>query len=78
MQTADFLVLSGSGLFTAGGYDATAGSFRFSGNGGGSTFSFSASQTALNQVPEPATLLFMGTGFVLAGYRLRRRSSVAA
>ena len=70
-----FLVLSGSGIFNMPGFQATFGTFNFSGNGASSTFSFSASQGATTAVPEPASLLVLAAGLLSAGSYLRRRTA---
>lgn len=55
-QSDSALVLSGYGTITATGFDATPGSFNFSGN----SFTWSATSA----VPEPATMLLFGTGLI--------------
>jgi PEP-CTERM motif len=70
LQTASFLVLSGTGTFHLAGFDDTAGTFDFSGNGARSTFSFSASQAAA--IPEPSSL-FLGLVGIGGAWGLRRR-----
>jgi hypothetical protein len=69
-QDSTSLVLNGTGLFNAPIdpltllplFDDTAGTFTFSGNQAGSTFSFSASQGIPVGVPEPTALLLLGAG----------------
>jgi len=59
----NFLVLEGAGIITAAGFDATLGSWVFTGdttNGG--TFSWSAGSAA--QVPEPGILALLGIGLI--------------
>ena len=69
-QSANLLTLTGTGLFHLTGYENTPGSFYFSGNEAGGTFSYSASEAA---VPEPGTMTLLGIGlFGLAG-AIRRR-----
>jgi hypothetical protein len=73
LQTADFLVLAGSGVLHLGA-DIASGSFKFTGNGANGTFSFSASD-GTTAVPEPASMLLMGTGLAVAAFGRRRRAS---
>jgi hypothetical protein len=68
--SANLLTLTGTGLFHLVGYADTPGSFYFSANEAGGTFSYSASEAA---VPEPGSMMLLGTGlFGLAGV-IRRR-----
>jgi hypothetical protein len=73
IQTADFLLLSGSGVLHYAG-NTSAGTFKFSGNGEDGTFSFSASD-GTTTVPEPASMLLMGTGLAAAALARRRRAA---
>jgi hypothetical protein len=72
-QSSNVLALGGAGVFHMAGFDATNGTFNFSGNGASSTFSFSASQGATTAVPEPASLLALAVGLFAGGGYLRRR-----
>jgi hypothetical protein len=77
MQTPDFLVLSGSGLFQRAGFDNTTGTFKLTANGYDGTYSFSASEGA-SPVPEPSTLLVMLGAMAIAATTLRNRINVNA
>jgi hypothetical protein len=69
-QTDATLDLLGSGVFHHAGFDDTPGTFVFTGNQQGGTFSFSASQST---VPEPASMMLLGTGLFGLGASVRRR-----
>jgi hypothetical protein len=77
-----FLVLTGTGLFSRDGYDDTAGTFSFTGQTNGvyttGTFTFSGASAAV-PVPEPASIGLFSAGLLGLGLvRRRRRSSKAA
>jgi PEP-CTERM motif len=65
------LVLTGTGLFHIAGFDNTPGTFTLAVTNTGSAFSFSATDAA-TAVPEPASLLLLGSGVVAAVARRRR------
>jgi len=70
-QDANTLTLTGSGFFNWTGYDRTAGSFEFTGTQSGGSIAFVASEAA--PVPEPGSLMLMGSGALMGFGRLRRR-----
>jgi hypothetical protein len=75
-SATDYLFLTGAGVFRLAGYDATPGTFTFSGQSNGisllGTFSFSGGAAALPvAVPVPAAFTLLGVGLV--GLTLLRR-----
>lgn len=76
----NFITLSGSGTLMGTGFDDTEASWSFSGNTttNDTEFVFSADNTVPQaQVPEPATLLLIGTGLLAAGGMAMRRRAAA-
>jgi len=70
-QDASTLTLAGGGFFNWTGYDWTPGSFEFTGTQSGGSIAFVASDAA--PVPEPGSLMLMGSGALMGVGRLRRR-----
>ncbi len=66
--------IQGTGIFSAAGFDDTEGTWEFTANQtingqiGGFTFSTSESGAPLPEVPEPGTMLLMGSGLVGLGF----------
>jgi len=70
-QDANTLTLTGGGFFNWTGYDRTPGSFEFTATNSGGSIAFVASDAA--PVPEPGSLMLMGSGALMGLGRLRRR-----
>ena len=68
-SSTTFLDLDGTGIISGNGFDATIGTWSFTGDNVGGTFTWSAG-TAV--VPEPAMLALMGIG--LLGFAVSRRT----
>jgi hypothetical protein len=73
-RSASGLLVTGTGLFHIAGFDATPGTYALAVTNTGTAFSFSATDAA-TAVPEPATLLLLGTAAL--GLCLRRRREVS-
>ncbi len=72
-QQTNHVDISGTGIADIPGFDPTPGTYIFTLNSAGNTFSFSASN-AVHGVPEPLTLTLLGTG-LLGLFGLRRKLS---
>jgi hypothetical protein len=73
-STTSSVVVNGSGTLHITGFDNTAGTFVFSGNGSNNSFSFSASDGATASVPEPASVFLLGAGMLGIAALAQRRS----
>lgn len=70
-QSANQINLNGSAVLTANGFADTNGTFQFTANNSGGSFSYSSSA----EVPEPASLAVFGIGLLSMSFsRIRRRN----
>jgi len=74
-QDAQTLTLAGTGYFNWAGFDRTGGFFEFSSTALGGSLAFVASE--VTPVPEPASMLLLGSGALMGLRKLRRRQSVS-
>src|ERR1039458_865581 len=79
--TAKFWDIAGPGMFTLNGYDPTLFSFTFTANNSaanGQTVAFTGNSIPAPAIPEPNSLILLGTGLLGAGGMLMRRRRLTA
>ena len=72
LQLSSTVVLTGTGMLHMDGFEDTLGTFVFSANQAGGTFSYSGSNEA-GIVPEPGSMLLLGSGLIGLAGAVRRR-----
>jgi hypothetical protein len=65
------LTFAGQGYFSMNGFTNTLGTFGFTGNGAGGTFSFSSSNLSTQAVPEPSSAVLLGSGLLMIALGVR-------
>jgi hypothetical protein len=77
-ETANSLVIDGTGIMHLTGFGAAPGSFYFSTQGPGTLAEVSFSSTAVSgAVPEPGSLMLLGSALLGLGCVVRRRGNAA-
>jgi hypothetical protein len=78
IEAANSLAIDGTGTMQLTGFDATPGSFFFSTQGPGTPVQVSFSSTAVSaNVPEPGSLMLVGSALLALGWVVRRRGNAA-